>query len=132
MDLEARRAELEQMMQDQFLASPEAWKEGWKLLASLYEEGEVYASTMAGKVLAHNTPKGSTPPGEIVVFKEVWRACRAIQHEEEGHPFRIDGQCSRCFAKIADTKTISEQARMVYVAKEKIRDEKQKRSVDGH
>src|SRR3954469_13461012 len=120
MDLEARRAELEHLVMEQFISSPEAWYEGWKFMAGLYEEGEVYATAMACRLLARNHPAGATPPEEIAVFKNTFEACYAIDHEEKKHDFGPNGFCASrsygCGATIAGSKYISEQNRMVYEA----------------
>jgi hypothetical protein len=126
MDLEARRAELEQLVAEKFLGSSEAWVEGWDLLISLYNEGEVYAATMAGRILARNRPANSMPPAEIKVFLHTFAADRAIEHEEKNHTFGLDGFCTdkyRCGATVAGSKNISEQDRMVHEARERLRNE---------
>jgi hypothetical protein len=126
MDLETRRAELEQMVTDQFISSPEAWVEGWDLLVRLYEEGEVYAATMAGRILARNRPANTDPPAGIKVFLQTFAADKAIEHEEKKHAFGPDGFCTDkygCGATVAGSKNISEQNRMVHEARKRLRNE---------
>jgi hypothetical protein len=138
MDLEARRAELEQLVAEKFLGSPEAWVEGWDLLVSLYEEGEVYAATMAGRILARNRPANTAPPAGIKVFLQTFAADKAIEHEEKKHTFVSDGFCTDkygCGATVAGSKNISEQDRMVHEARERLRNEENaadKRDLGGN
>lgn len=124
MDYEARRAELEQMIRDEFLGSPKAWQQGWRVLARLYKEGEVYATTMAAKVLAKNRPAKTVPPEEVVTFAQILRIVHNAKHVKKEHTYTsvsVPGQdtesCGECKVRAANTANLSLQEKMVYEAK---------------